>query len=56
VASVPQRLAACSSVQHPEQGWTLLCNGVILFDDGGLLLPNGAAVAPPASRPRTRAA
>jgi len=24
---------------HPEQGWTLLCNGVVLFDDGGELLP-----------------
>ncbi len=26
---------------HPEQGWSLLCNGVVLFDDGGLLLPAG---------------
>lgn len=35
----------CSS--HPEQGWNLLCNGVVLFDDGGALLPTGEAVAPP---------
>src|SRR5262249_43157549 len=31
---------------HPEQGWYLLCNGVLLFDDGGELLPSGVAVAP----------
>jgi hypothetical protein len=30
-----------------EQGWSLLCNGVVLFDDGGELLPNGGAIAPP---------
>jgi hypothetical protein len=26
---------------HPEQGWNLLCNGVIAFDDGLDLLPSG---------------
>ena len=26
---------------HPEQGWSLLCNGIILFDDTGMLLPDG---------------
>jgi hypothetical protein len=31
---------------HPEQGWSLLCNGVILFDDSGELLPDGRAVSP----------
>ena len=29
---------------HPEQGWSLLCNGVVLFDDDGELLPEGRAV------------
>ncbi len=29
---------------HPEQGWRLLCNGVVLFDDDGELLPDGRAV------------
>ena len=29
---------------HPEQGWSLLCNGVVLFDDDGELLPDGSAV------------
>ena len=32
-------------VAHPEQGWSLLCNGVVLFDDDGELLPDGQAVA-----------
>jgi hypothetical protein len=31
---------------HPEQGWSLLCNGVVVFDDAGQLLPDGTAVAP----------
>jgi hypothetical protein len=29
---------------HPEQGWSLLCNGVVSFDDNGELLPDGRAV------------
>ncbi|HEY7814549.1 MAG TPA: DUF5999 family protein [Nakamurella sp.] len=36
-------LAAVVS-SHPEQGWSLLCNGVVLFDDDGELLPDGSAV------------
>jgi hypothetical protein len=31
---------------HPEQGWSLLCNGVVTFDDNGELLPDGRVVAP----------
>jgi hypothetical protein len=31
---------------HPEQGWSLLCNGVIAFDDTGDLLPDGTPVQP----------
>ncbi len=30
---------------HSEQGWSLLCNGVVLFDDDGELLPDGRVVA-----------
>jgi hypothetical protein len=26
---------------HPEQGWSLLCNGVVVFDDFGEILPDG---------------
>lgn len=28
---------------HSEQGWSRLCNGVILFDDGFILNPDGAS-------------
>jgi len=28
---------------HPEQGWSLLCNGVIAFDDLGALMPSNGA-------------
>jgi hypothetical protein len=40
------RSAAHVIAAHPEQGWSLLCNGIVLFDDGGLLLLNGCAEAP----------
>ncbi|WP_210584148.1 DUF5999 family protein [Streptomyces sp. GESEQ-35] len=39
---------------HPEQGWSLLCDGAIVFDDSGELLPDGRVVAPhrvPVERP-----
>ena len=48
-ANRPDREAARAIASHPEQGWSLLCNGVILFDDAGELLPDGRAVPP---RPR----
>ena len=45
----PDRMAARAVVRRPEQGWSLLCNGVVLFEDAGELLPDGRAVPPPAS-------
>jgi hypothetical protein len=45
VAGLHARIAA----GHPEQGWYLLCNGVLLFDDGGALLANRLVVPPPVS-------
>lgn len=45
-AEAPDREAAHIVASHPEQGWTLLCNGVVLFDDTGELLPNGTVVDP----------
>jgi Family of unknown function (DUF5999) len=45
-ATAPDHEAARGIVFHPEQGWTLLCNGVILFEDTGELLPNGTATTP----------
>jgi hypothetical protein len=42
----PDHLAARIVADQPGQGWSLLCNGVILFDDGGELLPDGRAATP----------
>jgi hypothetical protein len=56
-AASPDHSAAHAMAAHPEQGWSLLCNGVILFDDSGELMPDGRAVAPTAAtRPMTLAA
>ncbi|CCK26818.1 hypothetical protein BN159_2439 [Streptomyces davaonensis JCM 4913] len=38
--------AAVVVAAHPEQGWSLLCDGTIVFDDSGELLPDGRVVAP----------
>src|ERR1700709_2124963 len=40
------REAARVVSSHPEQGWSLLCNGVILFEDTGELLPDCSTVNP----------
>ena len=45
-ASAPDREAAHTIVSHPEQGWSLLCNGIVIFEDTGELLPDGASIAP----------
>ncbi|MCW2600662.1 MAG: hypothetical protein JWM02_2491 [Frankiales bacterium] len=51
-AEAPDHDAARVVSQHPEQGWVLLCNGVVVFDDTGELLPDRQAVAP--HRPTVR--
>ena len=43
-ADRPDRDAARTVAFHPEQGWSLLCNGVIVFDDMGEILPGGRVV------------
>jgi Family of unknown function (DUF5999) len=45
-ADASDREAAMPVATHPEQGWSLLCNGVVLFEDTGELLPDGRIVAP----------
>ena len=45
-ASAVDREAARTVASHPEQGWSLLCNGVICFEDTGELLPDGSTIAP----------
>jgi len=46
------RDAARTVAFHPEQGWSLLGNGMIVFGDMGEILPGGRVIlrtAPPAS-------
>jgi len=38
--------AAHVVASHPEQGWSLLCNGVVVFEDTGEILPDGRVVEP----------
>jgi|HubBroStandDraft_6_1064221.scaffolds.fasta_scaffold15476_3 hypothetical protein len=45
-ASAPDCEAAIVVASHPEQGWSLLCNGVVVFEDTGDLLPDGRVIAP----------
>lgn len=40
------REAAHTIAFRPEQGWSLLCNGIVLFDDTGEILPDGRLIAP----------
>lgn len=47
-AGASDATAAAIVADHCEQGWFLLCNGVIIFDDGGCVTC--------AVRPRTPAA
>lgn len=57
-ANAPDHDAARVISRHPEQGWSLLCNGVVLFEDTGEILPDGRTIAPhrPACRVWTPAA
>jgi Family of unknown function (DUF5999) len=43
-AASENRDLAAVVASHPEQGWRLLCNGVVLFDDDGELLPDGRSM------------
>ena len=40
------REAAKIVASMPEQGWSLLCNGVIVFGDTGELLPDCSVIEP----------
>jgi hypothetical protein len=51
-ADAPDHDAARIVASHPEQGWTLLCNGVVVFEDTGEILPDRTCIAP--HRPSVR--
>jgi len=44
-ADAADATAAAIVVDHCEQGWYVLCNGIILFEDGGCI---ACATTPPA--------
>ncbi|HLN68028.1 MAG TPA: DUF5999 family protein [Streptosporangiaceae bacterium] len=48
-AIAPDHPAARVVATHPGQGWSLLCNGVMLSGDAADLLPDGRAVSPAAA-------
>lgn len=45
-AQSPDHDAALVVASHPEQGWSLLCNGIVRFDDTGEILPDGRVQQP----------
>ncbi len=49
----PDHLTARIVAAHLKQGWSMLCNAVIVFDDGGELLPDGRAIPGPPRRGRS---
>jgi hypothetical protein len=53
-ADRPDRAAARTVASHPEQGWSLLCNGVVVFDDLGEILPGGRVIPAPHRMARSR--
>lgn len=55
-AAAPDHDAAAVVSHQPEQGWSLLCNGVVVFEDTGELLPDGKIIAPHRPHYRTPSA
>ncbi|WP_328667158.1 DUF5999 family protein [Streptomyces sp. NBC_00322] len=47
----PDHEAARVVASHPEQGWVLLCNSVVIFEDTGEILPDLRVVTPHRSLP-----
>ncbi|MFI8170898.1 DUF5999 family protein [Streptomyces sp. NPDC085931] len=45
-ADAPDREAAKVITSALSQGWAALCNGVVVFEDTGELLPDGRVIAP----------
>ncbi|MFD7974186.1 DUF5999 family protein [Streptomyces clavifer] len=45
-ADSTDREAAQVVAAHPEQGWSLLCNALVIFEDTGELLPDNRSIAP----------
>ncbi|MEE4590399.1 DUF5999 family protein [Streptomyces sp. DSM 41524] len=50
-ADAPDHDSARPVASHLEQGWSLLCNGVVIFADTGEILPDGRAIPAPRTSP-----
>lgn len=46
VSEAPDRDAAKVLFHDGVVGWSRLCNGVVIFEDTGELLPNGRIIPP----------
>ncbi|MFJ7280484.1 DUF5999 family protein [Kitasatospora sp. NPDC098663] len=46
IPEAPDAAAAQIMMSHPEQGWMILCNGTLLFEDGGALSVLGEGAQP----------
>ncbi|WP_372412672.1 DUF5999 family protein [Streptomyces luteireticuli] len=55
-AQASDREAAHPVITYPQQGWGLCCNGIIRFEDTGLLLPDGSIIPPYRPTPHTTGA
>jgi hypothetical protein len=44
--AAPDHDAARVIADHHDQGWILLCNGTVVWDDTGEVLPDRSTVAP----------
>jgi hypothetical protein len=44
LATAADRELAQIVIVHAEQGWSLLCNGIVTFDGTALMLPDGTIV------------
>lgn len=45
-ALASDRMAARITITHPEQGWSLLCNGIVVLDGAGALPLGGQEAGP----------
>ena len=50
-SAAPDHAAATVIAAHPEQGWELLCNGVVVFDDTGEIVPDRSTTPPHRPQP-----
>ncbi|WP_093802113.1 DUF5999 family protein [Streptomyces sp. Wb2n-11] len=53
-ADAPDREASVVMTHCSQPGYSMLCNGVIAFEDTGCLKPNGEAVEPRRPLPLVR--